>query len=174
MFDRYLGDNTSRVAASEKMYRLPDGRVYLPSLNIMSFLSAENTRSAPKVLLDRRQYKDKAAALLSNTSITPAEIVLMRRDDPIQWLGEFDDGPGGPSGIVLHHSVARLPKGIPNPKARPLVLAPWWCQFTVSLFPNDSVQPDELRWIVEQGMWTIGLGTYRGVFGKALVEWAEV
>jgi len=172
MFDRYLGSNNARVANEDKMYVQPDGQVYLPALNVMSFLSAENTRSAPKALYDPRKYKEKTGALLGYTIISPAEIPLTRDGEPVTWLGNFDDGADGPSGIILHHAVARLPKGLPNPKERPLILAPWEATFDVTLIENKWVAPSEFQWIVEQGMMLIGLGTFRGIYGKATVEWS--
>jgi hypothetical protein len=172
MFDRYLGDNTARVANQDKMYVLPDGQVYIPSQNVVSLCSATNTRSAPKALYDSREYGKKAAALLGYLVIEPSEIVLTRGGEPIRWTGDFDADENGPSGIVLHRSVARLPKGIPNPKERPLILAPWEASFTVSLFENETVAPAEFQWLFEKGMMLIGLGTFRGVFGKATVDWS--
>lgn len=172
MFDRYLGDNVSKVPNHEKMYKTVSGELFIPSLNIISFLSAQNTRSAARALYPVRQYKDKATALLGATVIGQAEIPLTRNGEPIVWNGNFDDGPAaGPSGIWLHRSVARLAKGIPNPKERPVINAPWEASFDVTLFPNDQVQPDEFKGLVEDGMALVGLGTFRGVYGKATVEW---
>lgn len=172
MFDRYLGDNTSKVANYEKMNKTLEGQVYIPAANVISFLSAQNTRSAARALYDTRKYKDKASALLGATMIHQPALLLTRSNEPIMWRGEFDEGPDtGPSGIWLHKAVARLAKGIPNPKERPVISAPWETSFEVTLFKNDQVKPDEFRWLVETGMMLIGLGTYRGVFGKAEVSW---
>ena len=61
MFDKYAGDNSTKLEPWQKLYFATDGRtVVLPSLNVMSFLSAQNTNSAPKRLLDKRKYKDAA------------------------------------------------------------------------------------------------------------------
>jgi len=54
LFDRYAGDNRVKLAPEQKMYLNAKNEVMLPSLNIMSFLSATNTESAPKLLLDKR------------------------------------------------------------------------------------------------------------------------
>jgi len=172
MFDRYLGDNTSVVPNHEKLYKRKDGTVYLPALNIMSFLSATQSRSAPRVYYPVKSYKDKAAALLGSTIIEPAEIDLTRNGEPIVWTGEFDeDMESGPSGIWLHKAVARVKGNIPNPKERPTISAPWEASFDVTLFDNNQVKPDEFKGLVVTGMAVIGLGTFRGVFGKATVEW---
>ena len=54
MFDRYAGDNDTKLEPWQKLYLLPgDSKVIgLPAVNIMSFLSAHNTNSAQKRLRD--------------------------------------------------------------------------------------------------------------------------
>jgi len=71
MFDRYPGDNDTKLEPHQKLYLEPGASrvIGLPSLNIMSFLSAHNTNSAPKRLRDKRKYKDIANAMLSFVSI---------------------------------------------------------------------------------------------------------
>ena len=172
MFDRYLGPD-AEVADQDKMYLQTDGSVYIPALNLISFLCSVNSRSAAKALYDSRKYKEKAAALLGNVIITPAEIPITRNGEPVRWTGSFDESPtSGPSGIVLTHHVARLKGGIPNEKRRPLVLAPWEATFQICLFRNRWVPPVELQWLIEEGMRLIGLGTFRGIYGRAAVSWA--
>ena len=172
MFDRYAGDNSTQLDDPDKMYLGKGGQVYLPAENVRSFLSAENTLSAPKALYDPRKYKDKTRALRGYTIVTPEEILITRGGKPVKWLGDFDDDRhSGPSGIVLVKNTARLDKGIPNPKSRPVVVAPWEAEFQIELFENKWVKPADLRFIMEHGMLLVGLGTYRGVFGKAAVEW---
>src|SRR6266567_2021226 len=74
MFDRYPGDNDTKLEPHQKLYLEPgDSRVIgLPALNFMSFLSAHNTNSAPKRLRDKRKYKDIANACLSFVEIGPS------------------------------------------------------------------------------------------------------
>jgi hypothetical protein len=74
------------------------------------------------------------------------------------------------SGVYTHYAVARLDKGIPNPKERPVLPAPWAITFTLTLFPNDEIREQEILNLFEQGGIAIGLGTFRGVFGKFTVE----
>ena len=52
MFDRYSGNNKEQLDVMEKVYRVEDNLV-LPSLNIMSFLSATNTESSPQRVVGR-------------------------------------------------------------------------------------------------------------------------
>lgn len=162
MFDRYAGDNQTELPPEKKMYFGRDGKtLVLPSANIMSFLAAENTESAPKRFLDSRQYKKTAHALLSYTSISPFEIPFTRDGEPIVF-----DGFDGDSGFYIHRSVARLKGGIPNPKERPTLRTPWELSFTVSVFQNNEFNEDLLNSFFVKGGIAIGLGTFRGVYGK--------
>src|SRR5262249_12530117 len=171
MTDRYPGDNNTKLEPYQKLYLAPDGSrvIGLPSLNIMSFLSAHNTNSAPKRLRDKRKYKDIANAMLSFVSIREAFIPLMRDGKPIV-LGKFEGDKDPLSGCYIHYSVARLDKGIPNPKARPVVPLGWGLSFTLDIFPNKEIKEQDILNLVEEGGRAIGLGTFRGVFGKFRVE----
>lgn len=171
MFDRYPGDNNTKLEPHQKFYLEPgDSRVIgLPSLNIMSFLSAHNTNSAPKRLRDKRKYKDIANAMLSFVSIREQFIPLQRDGEPIT-LGKFDGDKDPVSGAYIHYSVARLDKGIPNPKSRPVVPLDWSIDFTMDIFPNREIKEADILNLIEEGGRAIGLGTFRGVFGKFKVE----
>lgn len=167
MFDRYAGDNSTKLEPWQKLYLKPgeSREVCIPSTNIMSFLSAHNTNSAPKRLRDKRKYKDIANACLSFVSIKEALIPLQRDGKPIV-LGKLDDDHDPLSGIYIHRSVARLDKGIPNPKVRPVVPLDWSVAFTLQIWPNKEIKETELQNLIEEGGRAIGLGTFRGVFGK--------
>ena len=166
MFDRYAGDNNTTLEVGQKMYFGEDGKsLVLPATNIGSFLTATNTPSAPKVLLPSKTYKGVAQAALSYTSVSPFEIPLMRDGQQIIFHG-FDDDMDKAGGIYVHRCVARLAKGIPNPKVRPVVKLPWSLSFSLSLYKNDTLAEPMLRKLFEQGGIACGLGTYRGVFGK--------
>lgn len=170
MFDRYAGDNKTKLEPHQKMYLQPgDSRVIgLPALNIMSFLSAHNTNSAPKRLRDKRQYKDIANACLSFVAIREQFIPLTRNGKPIQF-GAFVEDMDELSGAYIHRAVARLDKGIPNPKERPVVPVDWEVEFTLSVFPNKEIKEVDIQNLFEEGGRAIGLGTFRGVFGKFYV-----
>src|SRR5499426_3743684 len=135
MFDRYPGDNTTQLEVHQKLYLRPgDTRVIgLPALNIMSFLSAHNTNSAPKRLRDKRKFKDLANAMLSFVSIREQFLPLLRKSKPIVF-GKLDGDVDPQSGVYIHRAVARLDKGIPNPKVRPVVPLEWEIQFTLDFF----------------------------------------
>ena len=171
MFDRYPGDNNTKLEAHQKLYLHPEGSqvIGLPSLNLMSFLSAHNTNSAPKRLRDKRKYKDLANAMLSFVSIKEQFIPLLRDGQPIV-LGKFDGDHDPVSGCYIHRSVARLDKGIPNPKVRPVLPLEWSLKFTVDIFPNREIKEQDIINLFDEGGRAIGLGTFRGVFGKFRVE----
>ena len=169
MFDRYAGDNQTKLEPWQKMYLQVDRTIFMPALNILSFLSAHNTNSAPKRLRDKRHFKDIANACLSFVNIEPFEIPFLREGEPIRF-GKFDGDVDKTSGVYIHRSVARLDKGIPNPKVRPVLPMPWSLNLTLSIFPNREIKEQEIQNLFEEGGRALGLGTFRGVFGKFRVE----
>ena len=173
MFDRYAGDNNTKLEPNQKLYLQPveSGHpvIGIPAANIMSFLSAHNTNSAPKRLRDKRKYKDIANACLSFLDIEEQFIPLLRDGKPI-CFDRFDGDKDQMSGAYIHRSVARLDKGIPNPKIRPVVPMNWEISFTLTFFPNKEIQEQEVLNLFEDGGRALGLGTFRGVFGKFYVS----
>ena len=170
MFDRYAGDNNTQLEPWQKLYFGADAKtLVLPALNIMSFLSAHNTNSAPKRLLDKRKFKDAANACLSFVTISPTQIPIMRDGKPIEF-GRLDQDVDATSGVYIHRSVARLDKGIPNPKVRPVLPTPWELHFTLTLLPNKEIQEQQILNLFEAGGMALGLGTFRGVYGKFRVK----
>lgn len=147
------------------MYFMADGKtLMLPSTNIMSLLSSQNTMSAPKRFLDSRKYKLIAQAFLSYVTITPFEIPFLRKGKPIVFK-EF-----GKNGFSVDYRVARLKDGIPNPKERPVVDMPWELAFEMHVLPNNEFNEDMLYNMLEKGLLALGLGTFRGVYGKAVID----
>jgi hypothetical protein len=171
MFDRYPGDNSTKLEPWQKLYLEPGGSriIGLPSINFMSFLTAHNTNSAPKRLRDKRKYKDIANAILSFLSVKESFIPFVRDGSPIV-LGEMVDDKDALSGVWVHYSVARLDKGIPNPKVRPVLPLPWELSFTIDLFPNQEIKETEIQNLIADGGRALGLGTFRGVFGKFFIK----
>ncbi|MBM4029562.1 MAG: hypothetical protein FJ280_29810 [Planctomycetes bacterium] len=166
MFDRYAGDNKTQLPPEDKLYFAPDGRtIVLPAANISSLLTAQNTPSAPKRFLDARTYKKTAQGILSYTVIQPHQIPFLRNGRPIEF-GAFDGDSDALSGAYIHRSVARLDKGIPNPKVRPVLPLPWSLEFDFRYFENDEVTEEMVRSLLIRGGLSIGVGTFRGVFGK--------
>jgi len=168
MMDRYAGDNRTELAPQEKLY-LQNGVVGLPADNLMSFLTATNTMSAPKRLLDQREYRKVCAAFQAFVLIKEDFIPFLRDGKPILF-GILDGDRDPKSGIWIDRRVARLEKGIPNPKVRPVLGTPWELAFTLDLYENDEVQEDMLRRMFIDGGIAIGLGTFRGRYGKFAVS----
>ena len=172
LFDRYAGDNTTQLPPEQKLYLLPGNIVALPALNILSFLSAVNTESAPKLLFDLRKYKPIASAMLASTIITPSAIPFLRDDKPIVF-GEFDaDGLDQLSGIRIVRHVARLEKGIPNPKVRPMLGLPWALKFEIALLPHPGLSLEIVEKLFVEGGVRLGMGTFRKAFGKFAFAWS--
>lgn len=171
MFDRYAGDNKTKLEPHQKLYLEPgDSKIIgLPALNILSFLSAHNTNSAPKRLRDPRQFKKICNACLSFAEIKPDFIPFMRDGEPIKF-GRFEGDVDPLSGVYVHHAVARLDKGIPNPKERPVLPLPWSLEFTFNIYPNNEIKEQDIENLFVEGGRALGLGTFRGVFGKFRVE----
>lgn len=166
MFDRYSGDNKTSLRPEEKFYFDQDGRtLVLPSQNIVSLLSAQNTPSAPKRFLDARKYRATASGILSFTVFRPILIPFMREGRRILF-DAFDGGTDPKSGAYVHHSVARLDRGIPNPKDRPVLPTPWELSFEMDYYRNEEVQEEQIRNLMIRGGISIGIGTFRGVYGK--------
>lgn len=176
MFDRYAGDNQTKLEPWQKLYFQPGTRkVVMPSSNIISFLSAHNTNSAPKRLRDKRKYKDIANACLSFVNIVEDSIPFIANCKEVEF-GKFEVVDGieidRSSGIFVHRSVARLDKGIPNPKERPVLPTPWEISFTLELYATREIQEQEIINLFDEGGRALGLGTFRGVFGKFIVtQW---
>ncbi len=88
------------------------------------------------------------------------------RDGKSIEVGKFGDDRDSASGIYLDRRVARLDKGIPNPKERPVLPTPWELSFRISILPNKEIKEQEIYNLFEEGGIAIGIGTFRGVFGK--------
>lgn len=172
MFDRYPGDNDTKLEPWQKLYFADDGRsLVLPSKNLMSFLSAQNTDSAPKRILDPRKYKNVALACLSFVTIKPRLIPFTRNGQPIVF-GKLDKDVDKTSGVYIDRTVARLEKGIPNPKVRPVLPLPWELEFNLTIYPNRQMQEQMLMNVFTEGGICLGLGTFRGQYGKfEIAKW---
>jgi hypothetical protein len=172
MFDRYTGMKTvTEVNPESLLYLDSEKYIVLPVLNILSFLSAENTRSAPREVFDTRQYKNIAKALGSSIQISPFEIPFLRDGKAILFVGFDEDEEDKEAGVYVHRAVARLKDGIPNDKVRPVLRLPWELRFTLSVFPNERLSWNIIEQVFTIGGRLIGLGTFRGVFGKFEFAW---
>lgn len=166
LFDKYAGDNRTQLSFMEKVYQ-ENGFLVLPSLNVMSFLSAQNTESATQRVVGRG-FKEVCKAALSYITIEEMNIPFTRKGKPIEANEEE---------LERHLAVARIMKGklsVPNPKERPLLKTPWELAFTINMLETPSLREELLKKIFEQGGHAVGLGTFRGVFGKFKVKSWEI
>lgn len=171
MFDRYAGDNKTQLLWHQKIYLVPGTDIVcLPTSNIVSLLSAHNTNSAPKRLRDSKVFKKICNACLSFVMVdglgsNPQYIPFLRNGQPIR-IGKFGDDEDTLSKIYLDRRVARLDKGIPNPKERPVLPVPWSLNFQLKILPNKEIKEQEIQNLINEAGLAIGIGTYRGLFGK--------
>lgn len=102
-----------------------------------------------------------------------AFVPFLRSGKPIH-LGKIVDDPAAPgigkrdklSGVYIESHVARLDKGIPNPKIRPVLPLPWSLEFDFKLYPTKEIKEQEIMNLFVDGGRALGLGTFRGCFGK--------
>lgn len=169
MFDRYAGDNKTQLPVESKMYFMPDKKTLcIPAINLSSFLCAKNTTSVAK-LIGGKASSTLADAMLSYVMIAPAFVPITREGNPIVFNG-FINGRDEKAGIYVDYRVARLAKGIPNPKERPVLDLPWELEFSIKLFKNTVLDDTLLHTAFMRGGMALGIGTYRGLYGKFTVE----
>ena len=167
MFDRYVSMNGQEIPPESKFYVAQDGKtLIIPSANISSFLSADLTESATKRVIGKK-WRAVAKAALSFVDIEPLEIPILREGKPLT-LDNAD--------YVIDRRVARVKKTggliIPSEKVRPVLQLPWEISFSISLFENGDLNEMTLKRIFEDGGIAVGLGTFRGVFGKfKITKW---
>jgi hypothetical protein len=165
MFDRYAGDNQTKLPTQEKMYLTKTGEIYIPALNVFSLLAAKNTDSVARQFFGKNG-KNIALGINSFTSIREMEILVCDDNGPIKFVGWNEQ-------VYVHTAVARLAKGVPNPKERPTISLPWSISFTVEYIENSYCTFANLRQAYRDGG-TLGLGTFRPQFGRyEMVKFAE-
>jgi len=177
MFDRFVSIKAKDIRPEEKLYLRKVGEknyLGMPFLNILSFLASKNSTSCCKKFCDLRKYKGYSDALYSNFRID-SDFVFFKRDDKKIEVCQFIEKDGimqdEKSGIYVREDVARLDKGIPNEKRRPVLGADWALEFSIELFVNDVVSMSDLIDFFEKGGKYIGLGTFRPVFGTFNFEY---
>lgn len=163
LFDRYAGDNVTKLPVHDKMYLDSEGGLVIPSLNIFSMLIAENTKSVCRQF-HGKQGRGLGMAIGGNLEITPYDIPLLGAGGKrLKWTGVWTDQ------IQIRKDVARLKNGIPNPKERPEVKLPWSLEFHAEWVENSDCSVDMLRRTFELSR-KIGLGSFRPFFGTFRVE----
>lgn len=165
MFDRYAGDNNTKLPTEEKFYMDGERRLIIPAVNIYSLLCAENTKSVCRQFFGK-QGKTIALGIAGYTNIAPFDIPILDNGEPIVFTGWNKK-------VRVHQSVARVKGGIPNPKERPLIDTPWSLSFEVQYVKNTYCTLENLRQAFAMGG-SLGLGTFRPYFGGYVLEEFEV
>lgn len=124
----------------------------------MSLLCAENTKSVARQFFGKNG-KTIALGIASYCNIEPFDIPIIDDKGKQIIFTDFNDK------VYLHRSVARLAKGIPNPKERPTIALPWELAFTIEYSRNDYCTLENLRQALAMGG-TLGIGTFRPFFGR--------
>lgn len=167
LFDRYGGDNKTKLDNSDKGYRNEQGEYCIPVLNVFSMLSAQNTPSVAKRFYGK-QGREVALGVQSFVNIEAID-----GNDPLM-APIMDDGgkpyKTGDSRIQVVSHVARLKDGVPNPKERPMLPSGWVIRLRFEIQENNILNVATLKRMVEQGG-ILGLGTFRPIFGRFSVEW---
>lgn len=173
LFDRYAGDNTTKLKTLDKLYTDPKGGLVLPVLNVFSLLTAQNTDSVAARFYGKLR-RDIALGINAFCNITPHGVdsddmidVPIMDESGAQW--RRDD----PRIKTVFH-VARMKKAaaaIPNAKERPMLPKGWSVTLDFSLAENNFVTETTLRNMIEQGG-ILGLGTFRPIFGRFAADWA--
>ena len=165
MFDRYAGDNNTKLQPHEMMYLDSKQRLTMPAINLYSMLCAENTKSVCRQFMGKAG-KTIALGIAGYTSIDPFEIPIYDDNGQVTFIGYNEQ-------IYVHKSVARLKGGIPNAKSRPTLALPWRIEFDVTYIDNKYCTLENLRQSFQMAG-SLGLGTFRPFFGTfEMTEWDE-
>ena len=162
MMDRYPGDNSTSLPVMEKLYLDENKHLVMPAINIYSLLYAENSKSVCRQFFGKNG-KTIGLGISSYTYIQPAEIPIL--DENGGWLIFDQFGKPGVDRFWTDSRVARLKNGIPNPKSRPVINLPWFMSFVIYYSENKYCTLENLRQAFAMGG-TLGLGTFRPVFGR--------
>ena len=169
MFDRYAGDNVTKLEPLDKIYLNEQDECCLPMLNVFSLLAAKNTPSVARHFYGKRG-SEVGFGVMSFCNIEAVEdddVLAARIRDSDGKVYRIDD----PRIKIMGH-VARLKGGLPNPKVRPMLPKGWTVKLSIELQPNEIITEGTLRKMFEQGG-TIGLGTFRPIFGRFRVLWTS-
>ena len=173
MFDAFRGLE-AKTPVDQKLYREPDGTLFLPAKNIMSFLCADQ-KSCANVFEGKKRaaYIREASSLLR---IGLDKVPFLRDGKPIVFNG-FQAGKDHDvaAGLYTDRSVARVIKNgrlIPagDMNERPVLACPWTLIFDITLVDLNLgkrlLTPTKIeQWLVHGGL-LIGFGTFRPQFGR--------
>lgn len=170
IFDRYPGDNKTKLPAEEKFYFVEEtNQLCFPALNLYSMICAQNGYSAAKLHFDSRIFKRIAFILSGAFAIDPMQLPFTRNGKPILFDGF------GKNGISITRAAPRLKNGVPNPTERPMLSEPWSLSFRLKFMPFGDCSEATWRQLWDVAGALVGIGTYRGPYGKfEVIKWERI
>lgn len=168
LFDRYPGDNDTKLKPLDKLYVNDGGHCIIPCVNLYSCLTAENTKSISRICFGKKAGNIRIGinSFVTITGDDSEEASVIRDDKGKPWSAKD-------SRITIRHHVARLKNGVPNPKERPCIPVPWNVTFHFEYAKNNFISKEALLDCLNQAGQLLGLGTFKPVFGKFAVEIIE-
>lgn len=168
LFDRYAGDNKTKLSVMDKLYVNEEKECGIPILNLFSMLTAQNTPSVAKRFYGK-QGREVALGIQSFVNIESVD------SDPMFCVVRDAKGEAykiGDKRIKTENHVARLKDGIPNPKERPVLPKDWRIKVKFGYQENQMVSLSTMQKMVEEGG-VLGLGTFRPIYGRYEVKWDD-
>ena len=173
MFDQFFDHSKEPRPPEQKFYIQGKNQLFFPSLNIMAFLFNQKGDSCVNKF-EGKKRRDYYAIGFSHITISPMFIPFKNKEGKTILFSNFDDGLFY---IMNSAPTTKLSGGgyiKQEAKPRPVLKMPWALEFEIHLFKNPLINEIKLRNWFENGGLIIGLGTYRPLFGRFMVEKWEV
>jgi hypothetical protein len=168
LFDRYSGNNNTKLPPEKKFHLTKEGIVCIPAINLYAALASESPTCAAKLVFGKAASKIKIGVQAFLHFDTPELILTDDDGKPIYFEGWNDK-------IKVFHHVAKVKKGtlsVPSPKERPGIMPPWNMQFQCELLQNDFCNESDLQAMLKMSQ-TMGMGTFRPQFGGFIMTQFE-
>lgn len=106
----------------------------------------------------------RTAELQGNVAVSPVEIVFTDEDGDIQFDGEWSDR------LYIDERMARPSDTARVIARRPVLELPWNLQFELAFNETEFISEDLLKDWFDRGGLSVGLGAYRPMFGRFVLE----
>ena len=181
-FDAFRGmveGKATEIAPVDKLYLTKTQHIALPIKNLYSFLCAQN-KSIGKLFFTGPTQAIHLLAISSYILISPVKdndnnitedgvlLPFLRKGKPIKFNG-FVDGEDKKAKVRVITDKTNLKKSgltVPNIVHRPQMALPWSLQFVLTHIENEYVSFETVVKLFAKGGELLGLGGWRGLFGK--------